>query len=450
MPRTRLAGEFGKVRTGAQADIQFCRLPVRLQSRSGLTDTGPLAEPSGQNTRNNVTTGLSGQAVHVSDRFTNSHRKASSPRPTTHETHTVASQKQLESTRVIRKSDSNSQVPTPPFTMVAKRRQCSQRPTITPNKACSPNLYRHIKRRVGHSLKRTHCKRGLVTTRKQTIYKLFGTKSSLSSLERVPNLCTDKIILVATDNTTVVSYINKEGGMRSCPLCALLWRILTWCTRQQVILKARHIPGRLNVVADTLIPTRPDHLNRVVSPSRGLPSYMQQVAPASNRPICHEVQQQVASLVSPVPDPLATAVDSLSLPWKDLDAYAFPPAAILSKVVEKLQDTPCKRIILIYPGWPSMPWFWDLVAMSNPSDPAHLAQSVDTAFQSDPSQKSNKPKSPCMAPRATAIKEQGFSEAVAARIEASQRGSTRSVYEAKWTIFAKWCISNQVDFRHPL
>ena len=54
-----------------------------------------------------------------------------------------------------------------------------------------------------------------------------------------------------------------------------------------------------------------------------------------------------------------------------------------------------------------------------------------------------------MAPRASAIKKQGFSEAVAARIEAPQRGSTRSVYEAKWTLFTKWCISNQVDFRTP-
>ena len=54
-----------------------------------------------------------------------------------------------------------------------------------------------------------------------------------------------------------------------------------------------------------------------------------------------------------------------------------------------------------------------------------------------------------MAPRASAIKEQGFSESVAARIEAPQRGSTRSLYEAKWTIFTKWCITNQVDFRAP-
>ena len=54
-----------------------------------------------------------------------------------------------------------------------------------------------------------------------------------------------------------------------------------------------------------------------------------------------------------------------------------------------------------------------------------------------------------MAPRATSIKEQGFSEAVAARIEAPQRRSTRSVYEAKWAIFTKWCISNQVEFNSP-
>ena len=54
-----------------------------------------------------------------------------------------------------------------------------------------------------------------------------------------------------------------------------------------------------------------------------------------------------------------------------------------------------------------------------------------------------------MAPRASAIKEQGFSKDVATRIEAPQRGSTRSVYEAKWSVFTKWCLSNKVDFGAP-
>ena len=53
---------------------------------------------------------------------------------------------------------------------------------------------------------------------------------------------------------------------------------------------------------------------------------------------------KLPQFVSPVPDPLATAVDALTLPWDDLDAYAFPPTAILGKVVEKLQDSTCKRI----------------------------------------------------------------------------------------------------------
>ena len=83
--------------------------------------------------------------------------------------------------------------------------------------------------------------------------------------------------------------------MKSGPLCALLWRILTRCAREQVTLKAGHIPGRLNVVADRLSTVgRP--FKQVVSPSRGLPSNMQQVAPASDRPFYNKVQQQASSI----------------------------------------------------------------------------------------------------------------------------------------------------------
>ena len=42
---------------------------------------------------------------------------------------------------------------------------------------------------------------------------------------------------------------------------------------------------------------------------------------------------------------------------------------------------------------------------SDPTEPAQPTQPVDTTFQSDPSQKSDKPKSPCLAPRATPMKQ---------------------------------------------
>ena len=185
------------------------------------------------------------------------------------------------------------------------------------------------------------------------------------------------------------------------------------------------------------IQTWPDHSNGMIPSPRGVPSYMLPVAPAPGGPVCHQVQQQTATVCVTGSSPTqAWAVDALSLSWEDLDPYAFPPVAILGKVVEKLQDYPCNRIILIAPGWPNMPWFWDLVTISS-QIPLCLPNLGDSAVQ------------PCLAPRTTAIKEQGFSEAVAAQIEAPQRGSTRSVYEAKWTIFTKWCLSNQVDFRAP-
>ena len=72
--------------------FQLCRLPVRPQGRSGPTHTGPVVEPTRKDTVTAVNTGLSGPAVHVLDRFTNSYREASLSRPTTYETHTVASQ----------------------------------------------------------------------------------------------------------------------------------------------------------------------------------------------------------------------------------------------------------------------------------------------------------------------------------------------------------------------
>ena len=69
---------------------------------------------------------------------------------------------------------------------------------------------------------------------------------------------------------------------------------------------------------------------------------------------------------------------------------------------------------------------------SDPTVSAQHTQLSVSAIQPGPSQEPVKSESTCLA---SAIKEQGFSEVVAARIEAPQRGSTRSVYEAKWTIF---------------
>ena len=46
-----------------------------------------------------------------------------------------------------------------------------------------------------------------------------------------------------------------------------------------------------------------------------------------------------------------------------LTAYAYPPTALLHRVIQKIRQCNC-LIIVIAPGWPGMPWFWDLVQLS--------------------------------------------------------------------------------------
>ena len=195
----------------------------------------------------------------------------------------------------------------------------------------------------------------------------------------------------------------------------------------------------------------PDHPNGMVPSSRGVPSYMLPVASASRWIFLPpDSTTNYHSLSHRSQNPQAWAVDALNLSWEGLDPYAFPPAAILGKVVEKLQDYPCNRIILITPGWPNMSWFWDLVAMSSqiplclPNLPNLVSQPFNQtlhrnlsnlnlhAWLLEPQQSRSRDSLRQWQHELKLLKE-----------------DQPDPSEAKWTNFTKWCLSNQVDFRAP-
>ena len=216
-----MAGEQGKIRTGPTTGLQLRRLPVRPESGPGQTNRGTLADLDRQDQINTVGSGMPGPEIYVPHRATHSNRKTSPLRATTHETHTVALEKQLEGPRITGKGDTGSQVPPPSSKVVAGGKQCATRSTITPSKTCSADLYRRIKRRVGRSLGRPYCKRNLVPSREQVTHKPLRAKGCISSSKRVsnPGLQQDSVDSYRQHNSGCL-YQQRRGdevGLTVCP-----------------------------------------------------------------------------------------------------------------------------------------------------------------------------------------------------------------------------------------
>ena len=183
--------------------------------------------------------------------------------------------------------------------------------------------------------------------------------------EFLPTL-TGKAVRLFTDNTTVAFYVNKQGGARSQPLSVKAERILLWCQSHQIALSARHVPGKLNIVADAL--SRPHSV--LHTEWTLVHSVLQRVWETFHRPMIDLFATQFSfrlqTYVSPVPDPQAWAVDALSISWTGLMAYAFPPFPLLTKVIRKARtDRPC--LLLVAPLWPAQPWYPDLAELALPN-----------------------------------------------------------------------------------
>ena len=394
---------------------------------------------------------MPGLTIHVPHRSTHSNRKASTLRATPHETHTVALEKQLEGSRITGKGDPGPQVPPPPSKVVAGGKQCATRSTITPSRTCSANIYRRIKRRVGCSLRRAHCKGNLVPSREQAAHKPLRAKSSVSSSKRVSNplLQQDSSDSYRQHNSGCL-YQQRGGdevGITVCP--TVVNPVLVYQTADNPQGTSHPRPAEHD--SRQAIQTWPDHSNRVVTSSRSIPSCMLKVVPATSGPVCHQIQQQTATvcvtgarspgLGSGCTQPLLGGPGSICL---STSSHLGQSGGEVTGLPLQQNNSDCPRVAqhaLVLGSSGNV--------QSNPTVPAQHTKPGISAIQPGPSQEPVKSELTCLAPRASAIKDQGFSEAVAARIEAPQRGSTRSVYEAKWTIFTKWCISNQVDFRAP-
>ena len=209
------------------------------------------------------------------------------------------------------------------------------------------------------------------------------------ALAHFGNSLASQNVLIATDNTTVLAYINHQGGTRSQPLMEETTRVFQVAESYQMILRARHIPGRLNVLADAL-----SRKTQVLPTEWSLhPEVTKMIWETWWRPtidlFATRHNRKLPLFVSPVPDEQALHVDAMTMDWNNLLVYAYPPTGLIARVITKLKQHQC-RMILIAPHWTEKPWFPELLhlqvcpPLQLPPRPDLLKQPLNNLFHLKP------------------------------------------------------------------
>ena len=129
------------------------------------------------------------------------------------------------------------------------------------------NLDRRLKNRVGVGVSSLGSTVSGVWSHEESLFHI-NTLECLAVTRSLLKLYPpkDSFILVRTDNTVVVSLINKQGSNKSMVLSRFLHELLALCARNRWTIRSRHLPGHLNTWADSLSRSHPVQAEWSLSP----------------------------------------------------------------------------------------------------------------------------------------------------------------------------------------
>ena len=243
------------------------------------------------------------------------------------------------------------------------------------------------------------------------------------------------------DNSTVVAYVNKQGGTVSRALCLLTSHLLRWTESFDIHLDARYLPGENNVLADVL-----SRRGQVVGTEWSLHT---QVARSLLRVWGNPSIDLFATCLnaklplycSLVPDPQAVFEDAFRHPWDDLDLYAFPPFPLVGWVIARVQESSLVAMTLIAPLWPEKEWFADLLLLLTqpplalPCWDMLLRQPHCSLFH----QGVHALKLHAWTLSSDTTESRAFREELLESCQGFSRRSSSRLYQSRWKIFCGWC-----------
>ncbi len=181
------------------------------------------------------------------------------------------------------------------------------------------------------------------------------------ALRRFKVLLHDKHVLVRTDNTATVAYINHQGGLRSRRMSQLARHLLLWSQKHLRWLRAVHIPGELIRAADEL------------SRQPALPGEWR-LHPEVVQLIWRRFGDAQVDLFAS-PDTFhcqlfyslsegTLGMDALAHSWpRGLRKYAFLPVSLLAQTLCKVREDE-EQVLLVAPYWPNRTWFPELMLLA--------------------------------------------------------------------------------------
>ena len=101
-------------------------------------------------------------------------------------------------------------------------------------------------------------------------------------------------------------------------------QLLLRCQEQNTFLRAKHVQGKLNILADSLSRSHSILQTEWTLSLKTLEPVWRSWHTPQIDLFASRFNHRLPLYISPVPDPQAWAVDAFSVPWANLLAYAFP------------------------------------------------------------------------------------------------------------------------------
>jgi hypothetical protein len=169
------------------------------------------------------------------------------------------------------------------------------------------------------------------------------------------------VLLHQSDNTTTVSYLNKQGG-RVKNISQAAERVWNLCLERGITLQAVYKPGVeiKNVDFLSRIPMRE---GESMLPTNVFEDLNMTLGPLKIDLFATRFNCQLKKFVSLYPDPLAWRSDAFSFHWKSLlGLYVFPPFNMIGRILAKVMQEQA-QIVIVIPNWTGATWWPMLIEM---------------------------------------------------------------------------------------